>query len=50
MVLRCVQAWIRMDELRAVSVSGALFQADEADLYGWQAAVDVQIEEQDIST
>ena len=35
-----------MDELRAVSVSGALFQADEADLYGWQAAVDVQIEEQ----
>ena len=31
-----------MDELRAVSISGALFQADEADLYRWQAAVGVQ--------
>lgn len=33
MVFCRMQARIRMDELRAVSVSGALFQADEADLY-----------------
>lgn len=42
MVLCRMQTWIRMDELRVISVSGALFQADEADIYRWQAAVEVQ--------